>query len=293
MILHTSMAPADAGVERKRIDAMVQAQATMSGPAETLAEVTHDARNMVSALGLYCDLLEQPGVLSDAFLHYGRELRQVASASRQLVERMAGFNASPASKPAEPWRSKSGTNERWPARLQVGSRREMRREGWDCTISDFPVANLASELMATRNLLSALAGAGIALTVDVLSGAKPTRITSEDLTRVLVNLVKNAVEAMPNGGRIQISLREQTNQNGEWLVLAVEDNGPGIPEPRLEQIFKSGYTGHVREDGRPATHRGLGLAITRAIVETAGGRMHAENKLAGGARFVMELPAGR
>jgi signal transduction histidine kinase len=278
------------GVEKDRIHAMVQANTMLPGKTETLADVTHDARNMVSALGLYCDLLEQPGVLYDAFVHYSRELRQVASASRQLVEKLACIDAADAPKPSNPWRMDGSESGPWP--VNPSGWRDRRREGWEF-IPAVPVPDLAAELTATRNLLSALAGSAIAVKVDVLGGAKPARITGEDLTRVLVNLVKNAVEAMPNGGRIQISLREQVDQNREWLVLAIEDNGPGIPDPLLERIFESGYTGHSRPAGRPATHRGLGLAITRAIVETAGGRMHAENKLSGGARFVMELPAGR
>ena len=69
-----------------------------------------------------------------------------------------------------------------------------------------PVSNLAAELLANRNLLSALAGPGIALTVDAEGGAQGVRLAAEDLTRVLVNLVKNAAEAMPGGGRIQICL---------------------------------------------------------------------------------------
>ena len=71
-----------------------------------------------------------------------------------------------------------------------------------------PIENLAAELLANHNLLAALAGPTIALTVDVEGGARPVRLTGEDLTRVLVNLVKNAAEAMPAGGRIQIELRE-------------------------------------------------------------------------------------
>ena len=70
-----------------------------------------------------------------------------------------------------------------------------------------PIENLARELLANRNLLAALAGPAIALTVDAEGGARPVRLTGEDLTRVLVNLVKNAAEAMPAGGTIQLRLR--------------------------------------------------------------------------------------
>jgi len=62
------------GAERKRVEAVVETLATVHGEGENLAEVAHDARNMVTALGLYCDLLEEPGVLAAPYTHYGNEL---------------------------------------------------------------------------------------------------------------------------------------------------------------------------------------------------------------------------
>lgn len=53
---------------------------------EKFAEVAHDARNMVSALACFCDLLEAPGVLTEPYQHYGNELKLVASASRRCLE---------------------------------------------------------------------------------------------------------------------------------------------------------------------------------------------------------------
>jgi signal transduction histidine kinase len=273
------------GTGRKRVDVMVEAQVASSGTGESLAAVTHDARNMVAALGLYCDLLEQPGVLSAGFAHYGRELRQVATASRNLVEKMAGIDHPQTSSPANVWRTE-GAAERWPVRL-LGA----RSDGSEFKSPRAWVSNLAAELLATRNVLGALSGPWVAITMEVVRGARSVRITAEDLMRVLVNLVKNAGEAMPRGGRIQIGLRERVGQDGEWLVLTVEDSGPGIPDEMLDRIFKSGVSGHTREDVRPANHRGLGLSISRAIIETAGGRIHAENTITGGARIVIELPA--
>src|SRR3984957_1327817 len=66
--------------------------ATLRGESETLTEVAHDARNMVTALGLYCEFLEEPGVLATPFVHYGQELRLVAAASRRLVEKIVALD---------------------------------------------------------------------------------------------------------------------------------------------------------------------------------------------------------
>ena len=70
---------------------------------------------------------------------------------------------------------------------------------WDL-LPTVPVANLAAELAVNRNLLAALAGPSIALTVHADGCARPVWLSGEDLTRVLVNLVKNSAEAMLSGG---------------------------------------------------------------------------------------------
>jgi signal transduction histidine kinase len=101
---------------------------------------------------------------------------------------------------------------------------------------------------------------------------------------------------MPGGGRIHLGLHEYhaAASPTQWLVLRVEDNGPGIPQEALDKIFESGYTtrasGALRQGGWLASHRGLGLSITRSIVKAAGGHIHAANGPTAGARFEIELP---
>jgi signal transduction histidine kinase len=281
------------GTEHKRVEAVVETLATLHSHGESLVEVAHDARNMVTALCLYCDLLEEPGVLTPSYLHYGNELRLVAAASRRLVEKLVSLDAREA-----PGTSATIAAVHEPAPRPTGNRsgdRQERARHWDLLPAE-PIANLAEELLANRNLLSALAGPAIALTVDAESGALPVRLTGEDLTRVMVNLVKNSTEAMPKGGRIQIGLRERSAGQGAapWLQLTIEDNGPGIPAETLDKIFDSGYTtraaGTQASSGWQPAHRGLGLSITRSIVEAAGGRIHAANRSSSGVRFEIELP---
>jgi signal transduction histidine kinase len=287
------------GAERKRVEAVVETLATLRSEGENLAEVAHDARNMVTALALYCDLLEEPGVLGTQFLHYGNELRLVAVASRRLVERLVALDTiheagadSFIGPVREPGRLPAKTAH--PADASNGDRPQQLLH-WDLMPSA-PIASLAEELAANRNLLAALAGPSIALTVDAEGGALPVWLTGEDLTRMLVNLVKNAAEAMPAGGKIQLALYEfhAGAKAAPWLVLTIEDNGPGVPAKAMEKIFESGYTsrssGAPSNAGWPATHRGLGLAITRSIVEGAGGRIHAANCTPSGTRFKIELP---
>jgi signal transduction histidine kinase len=290
---------AEAG--RKRVETVVETLANLRGKGESLAEVAHDARNMVTALGLYCDLLEEPGVLTAPYAHYGNELRLVATASRRLVEKLLALDVRLGGRESLPASTvllrSTGSGE---VRMGSDASSQERTRRWDLIPAE-PINDLAGELTANRNLLSALAGPSIALTLDVEGGAQPVRLTGEDLTRILVNLVKNAAEAMPDGGRIQLGLRQHTaaEDAAEALSLTVEDNGPGIPRKALEKIFDSGYTTRAqggsasaasRQNGWPASHRGLGLSITRSIVEAAGGRIHAANRAPAGARFEIELP---
>jgi signal transduction histidine kinase len=300
------------GTERKRVEAVVETLATLRSEGESLAEVAHDARNMVTALGLYCDLLEEPGVLATPFLHYGSELRLVATASRRLVEKLVALDTNLESRAAlvcatddataHPAAGASGrvmeigvarSAARFPAPLWTGEQAE-RPERWELMPAE-PIRNLAGELLANRNLLAALAGPAIALTVEATGCSKPVKLTGEDLTRILVNLVKNAAEAMPSGGLITLSLREHTAGSGSaWVSLTVEDSGPGISAESLDRVFESGYTtranGAAANGGWPSTHRGLGLSITRSIVEEAGGRIRAANRVPSGARIEIELP---
>jgi len=289
----TEPAPSLGGTGRKRVEAVVETLARLQGRGETLAEVAHDARNMVTALGLYCDLLEEPGVLASPFAHYGSELRLVAAASRRLVEKLVALDENmDASRDANLGAHVGAQADPAPTGLRsLRTERNWRVDLHPACLVD----NLAAELLANRNLLAAMAGPRIALTIDPVGCALPVRLTSEDLTRLMVNLVKNAAEAMPGGGRIEMGLYEQPAgaDTAQSLLLTVEDNGPGIPEATLDRIFEAGYTtrtGENADNGWITMHRGLGLSITRSIVEAAGGRVRAVNRPSRGARFEIELP---
>ena len=294
------------GVRRPLTESVMERLTETRSPGEGLAELAHDARNMVTALGLYCDLLEEPGVLAPGFAHYAGELRLVASASRRLVERLAasepvgeGLGSATATIPSNRFMEarKRADGVRGDGRRPGAAGRELTAgHGFRSNLlPPVPVANLAAELMSNRNLLTALAGPAVTLTMETAGSTQPVRLTGEDLTRLLVNLVKNAAEAMPAGGRVHIGLGEASRASGaaSCLQLTVEDNGPGIPEKCLERIFTAGYSTRTRTTaagGWPRSYQGLGLAIVRSIVEGAGGRIAAANRPQGGARFTIELP---
>ena len=109
------------------------------------------------------------------------------------------------------------------------------------------------------------------------------------LVQVFENLVANARSFSPPGGAIRLTARRDEG----WVVVTVEDDGPGIPAAKLAAVFDRFYT------ERPAgekfgTHSGLGLSIAKQIVEAHGGTVVAENRgppdHPAGARLIVRLP---
>ena len=260
---------------------------------DTFSTLTHDARNMVAALTLYSEILAEPGVLSLAARHHADELKLIAANFQRLVEKLSLLGARDAVCAAHPILHPAPCPDVRPLTQPVAL---------SLDIPEQPIADLREELSAMSNLLSALAGPLVAVTVTAEEGAHPVWLTTEDLTRVLVNLVKNAGEAIQGAsvhgaGRITITLREGAAiaDTLRFLVLSVEDSGPGINPAQLDAIFDPGFTTNVQAASTqgaqwPSAHRGLGLFICRSIVEAAGGRIRASNRPEGGAHIEMELP---
>ena len=276
---------------------------------EQLSGLIHDARNMVSALELYCDLLEEPGVLSAPYRHVAGELRRVGAANRRLLEGLSrldplvDFQADSRAFPSSAGRAYSALastarlRSRWqadslstslstvpePSEVLAGPVSLARSASRQVFSTGRGVENLAEELHANRNLLAAMAGHAVTLGTTICGGAHPVAMTGDDLTRVLVNLVRNAAEAMTGGGHLQIALEE----GAEYMTLSFTDNGPGIPKDALESIFSPGYStqlGFVLErdaevNAWPRQHRGLGLSIVRSLVAAAGGAVWAANRM--------------
>jgi signal transduction histidine kinase len=100
------------------------------------------------------------------------------------------------------------------------------------------------------------------------------------ILQVIVNLLQNAIESMPDGGALTV----RTAADDEWVTLAVSDTGCGISEQDLGRIFYPFFT------TKPGTGTGLGLAISQSIAEQHRGGILATSKVGKGSTFTLRLP---
>ena len=160
----------------------------------------------------------------------------------------------------------------------------------ECTVSDllhfssdrepqrlsFPLAPLVAEVC--QSLSPQLEAQGIRVTIDCgpdISG----RADRDMLRRAILNLVLNALDAMPGGGRLDIT----GCRTAQGLDIEVADSGPGVPDNHLERLFEPFFT--TKSSGT-----GLGLAIVERIAAAHGGSIGVANCPDGGAAFTLSLP---
>jgi signal transduction histidine kinase len=142
--------------------------------------------------------------------------------------------------------------------------------------------SLLRESAATFDLIAAKAG--VAIRLDLPEEARKVRVKGDRvaLNRVFSNLISNAIQAMPSGGRLDVSLRA----GPEWVEARFQDSGMGIPSERLPSLFEDFVTTKRRG-------LGLGLAIVRKIIQQHFGTIEVVSRVDEGTTFIVRLPVLR
>jgi len=127
---------------------------------------------------------------------------------------------------------------------------------------------------------------GVSIRLELAAGLPPVRGDRVQLQQVALNLVLNGMDAMQeSGARDRVLVLRTATAGAKTVRVEVRDSGTGISEGDMGKIFKTFYT--TKPDGM-----GMGLAITRSIVDVHGGRLEARNNPDGGATFSFTLPIG-
>ena len=148
-------------------------------------------------------------------------------------------------------------------------------------VRETPVDDIVKDVLRFSRM--PLRRQGIQMSTEFDESTARVNVDVPQIQQVLFNIVRNACEAMPDGGKLRVSTSRLAADNGHVRV-EVEDTGPGIAKGYLERIFDPFFSMH-----REGT--GLGLAISRKIVENHGGRIEVKSKVGKGTKFAVVLPA--
>ncbi|MFT3774085.1 MAG: ATP-binding protein [Minicystis sp.] len=232
-----------AAIQRARSE-LVQAE-RLATIGKMAAHVTHEIRNPLSAIGLNVELLEEELAMTAE-----KEPLALVAAIKSEVDRLSRISEQYLSVARRP-------------------RPRLEREHVD---------DLVRELHAFMK--PELDRASVTSKLDIDDDLPEVELDESQLRQALINLLRNAREAMPKGGEITIGVvRAGTN-----VEIRVDDTGAGVPEELRASIFDPFFTTKQRGTG-------LGLAVTREIVEAHHGTIHCDPRAEGGTRFRIVLPA--
>ena len=130
----------------------------------------------------------------------------------------------------------------------------------------------------------------VAVVTELREGLPPLMADPEQIEQVFINMILNAVQAMPNGGRLVIKSEVQSqrtpdpgSRTSDFVAVSFTDNGCGIPEKNMEKLFEPLFT-------TKAKGIGMGLAISKRIIEAHGGSIEVESEVGVGTTFTARLP---
>jgi len=149
----------------------------------------------------------------------------------------------------------------------------------ESVLAEVNLAELAEE---TRQLLAGQArDKNLAMTLEAPADLAAVWVEPNQVRQILINLLGNAVHATPEGGRVWIRI----TASGAGVTLEVGDTGTGIPRENLDKIFEPFFSTKT-----PGQGTGLGLYVSRQIVEKLGGSIEVHSRVGQGSRFVVEIP---
>ncbi len=244
--------------ELKTLEAQFVQSQKMQAIGQLAGGVAHDFNNLLTAISGHCDLLMLRHDQGDPDYSDLIQINQNANRAAALVGQLLAF-----------------------------SRKQTLRP---------EILNLRDTLADLTHLLNRLVGEKVTLSVWHDPLLKPIRADKRQLEQVLMNLVVNARDAMPEGGEIKItteclSLADPMTRDrvtvpaGKYVTLQVEDAGSGIPADKLQKVFEPFYTTKRTGEGT-----GLGLSTAYGIIKQSGGFIFIDSKVGVGTVFTLYFP---
>ncbi|MGS4944217.1 ATP-binding protein [Meridianimarinicoccus sp. RP-17] len=245
--------------ELKTLEAQFVQSQKMQAIGQLAGGVAHDFNNLLTAISGHCDLLLLRHDEGDPAYGDLVQINQNANRAASLVGQLLAF-----------------------------SRKQ--------TLSP-EVVDLSEAMSELTHLLSRLVGETVRLRLNHDDAVPPIRVDKRQLEQVIMNLVVNARDAMPDGGEITVetaavTLNAEMRRNraaippGDYAVVRVRDTGVGIAQENLQKIFEPFFTTKKTGEGT-----GLGLSTAYGIVKQTGGFIFADSRPGQGTAFTLYFPA--
>jgi signal transduction histidine kinase len=145
------------------------------------------------------------------------------------------------------------------------------------------INEIVSDVLALVNHLLRISG--IQLFTDLAEGLPWISVDRNQIKQVLLNLVHNALHAMPTGGELHITTSLKQRNQREWLAMSLTDTGTGISPENIARVFEPFFTTRSKDGGT-----GLGLSVTYGIITDHGGSIDVESQVGKGSTFTVWLP---
>lgn len=244
--------------ELKTLEAQFVQSQKMQAVGQLAGGVAHDFNNLLTAINGHCDLMVMRHEPNDTDYADLMQIRQNSMRAAALVSKLLAYSRKQTLLPK--------------------------------------VFNLYDTLGDLRHLLNRLLGEKVSLTINHQDELPSIRADERQLEQVIMNLVVNARDAMPEGGQVRIDTKsvhfaENTTRDqatipfGDYIQIDVSDTGMGIPEDMIAKIFEPFFT--TKGVGKGT---GLGLSTAYGIIKQTGGFIFADSKVGEGSTFTLLLP---
>ncbi|MFI5290035.1 MAG: ATP-binding protein, partial [Polyangia bacterium] len=232
--------------ERVQLEEQLRHSQKMEAIGRLAGGIAHDFNNLLTALSGYNALVIEGLREADPLRAYAMRVSQAAARASALTRQLLAFSRKQPSAPVE--------------------------------------LDLNALLSGTITMLRPLIGEDIEVSCALDPALGAVRADPTQLEQVIANLVINARDAMPKGGRLTIETAN-LDEGGAWVRLSVRDTGTGIDDAARARLFEPFFT--TKEPGKGT---GLGLALVYGIVEQCGGRVLVDSQPGQGALFEVRLP---
>ncbi len=222
--------------------------------SQFVSDVSHELRTPVTTAKLYAELLRRSS--PEKYPAYLDALEQELNHQAKLIEDILDFS-----------------------RIDAG------RLMLNLQLTD--LSDLVESLLSSHTLLAQ--HHKVTLTYDLPPASLIVFVDPDKLKRVLINLIVNAIQYTPEGGQVHAITGTAQAAERQWATFEIQDNGMGISEKELPQVFNRFFRG-VQPREKQIEGTGLGLAIAKEIVDLHGGWIDVQSKVGMGSTFTVWLP---